>query len=141
MVMGAMARVTTEPPDLSTPADLTTAPDLSTPADPSRPRDLSAIGVFGRRVRRGNPVLLAVAGATCISSSAILVRLADSGAATTAFYRCLLALPFLAALALIEQRRLGRRAPRARFGAFVAASSWPSTSCSGPMRSTRSAPA
>ena len=47
------------------------------------------------RARRGSgrpvTVLLASLGAACISASAVLVKLADTGAATTAFYRCLLA--------------------------------------------------
>jgi len=55
----------------------------------------------------------AAAGAACISASAILVKLAATGPATTAFYRCLLALPLLAALAVAERRRLGPRAHRA----------------------------
>lgn len=51
--------------------------------------------------------MLAVLGATCISSSAILVQLAAAPAAATAFYRCVLALPLLAALAVAERRRTG----------------------------------
>ena len=54
-------------------------------------------------------MLAATLGAACISCSAILVTLAGTAAATTAFFRCLLALPVLAVLALIEQRRHGRR--------------------------------
>jgi drug/metabolite transporter (DMT)-like permease len=65
-------------------------------------------------------VLAAGLGAACISCSAVLVTLARTGAATTAFYRCLLALPLLAVLALTEQRRLGARPARARLGAVVA---------------------
>jgi hypothetical protein len=53
--------------------------------------------------------VLAGAGAVCISSSAILVQLANVGAATTAFFRCILALPVLAVLAVAEQRRYGAR--------------------------------
>ena len=45
----------------------------------------------------GRPFLLAVLGAACISCSAILVTLAGTAAATTAFFRCGLALPLLAA--------------------------------------------
>jgi drug/metabolite transporter (DMT)-like permease len=67
-----------------------------------------------------NPLLLAGLGAACISASAILVKLADTGTATAAFYRCLLALPVLGVLALTEQRRLGRRSPAARGRACVA---------------------
>jgi drug/metabolite transporter (DMT)-like permease len=71
--------------------------------------------VAGRR-----PVLLAGLGAACISASAVLVKLADAGAATTGFYRCLLALPVLAALAGAEQRRRGPRHRAARLGALLA---------------------
>jgi len=75
----------------------------------------------GWRQRTGErPVLLAAIGALCISSSGVLVELAASGAATTAFFRCALALPFLVPLALLEQRRLGRRRVRARLVAAAA---------------------
>jgi drug/metabolite transporter (DMT)-like permease len=67
-----------------------------------------------------SPLLLAGLGAACISASAILVKLADTGTATTAFYRCVLALPVLGALALTEQRRLGRRGRATRGRAAVA---------------------
>jgi len=60
------------------------------------------------------PVLLAGLGAACISASAVLIKLANTGTATAAFYRCLLALPLLAALAVLEQRRHGARPLRAR---------------------------
>lgn len=66
------------------------------------------------------PVLLAAIGALCISSSAVLVELAASGAATTAFFRCVLALPLLIPLALLEQRRLGGRSGKARLAAAAA---------------------
>jgi len=60
-------------------------------------------------------VLLAALGAACISASAVLIKLANTGPATAAFYRCLFALPLLAALAALEQRRGRRRMPaRAR---------------------------
>src|SRR6266536_3518224 len=55
------------------------------------------------------PIVAASLGAACISASGILVKLAGAGTATTAFYRCLLALPVLVALAMLEQRRHGRR--------------------------------
>lgn len=70
--------------------------------------------------RDGRPVLRAALGAACISSSAILVTLANEGAATTAFYRCLLALPGLAVLALFEQRRRGPRPVKSRLYAVLA---------------------
>ena len=66
------------------------------------------------------PVLLASLGAACISASAVLIKLAHTGTATAAFYRCLLALPVLAALAALEQRRRGPRPLRARLGPVVA---------------------
>jgi drug/metabolite transporter (DMT)-like permease len=66
------------------------------------------------------PLLLAGLGAACISASGILVTLAGTGAATTAFFRCLLALPVLFALAIVEQRRHGRRDASARLGAIGA---------------------
>jgi drug/metabolite transporter (DMT)-like permease len=66
------------------------------------------------------PVLIAALGAACISSSAILVTLSAADAVTAAFFRCALALPVLAALAVFEQRRLGRRPLRSRGTAVVA---------------------
>jgi len=66
------------------------------------------------------PMLWAALGAGCISSSAILVTLARTDAVTTAFFRCALALPVLVPLAMLEQRRLGRRPTRSRVSAAVA---------------------
>jgi drug/metabolite transporter (DMT)-like permease len=68
----------------------------------------------------GRPVLTATLGAACISSSAILVTLADVGAVTTTFFRCALALPVLVPLAVLERRRLGPRPPASRARAVVA---------------------
>lgn len=51
----------------------------------------------------------AVLGAGCFSFSAILSTLANVGPATAAFYRCVLPLPVLGALAMAEQRRHGPR--------------------------------
>lgn len=51
------------------------------------------------------PVAAAVAGAVCISSSAVLMRLASTSASITALGRCAFALPVLGALALLEHRR------------------------------------
>ena len=65
----------------------------------------------------GRPLLFAVLGAACISCSAILVTLAGTAPATTAFFRCGLALPLLAALAWRERRRLGPRERRSRLHA------------------------
>src|SRR5262249_31055792 len=63
------------------------------------------------------PALLAALGAASISASAVLIKLANTGVATAAFYRCLLALPVLAVL---EQRGRGPRPPRGRLGALAA---------------------
>jgi drug/metabolite transporter (DMT)-like permease len=70
--------------------------------------------------RERPPVLLATLGAACISASAVLIKLANTGPATAAFYRCFFALPLLAVLAVLEQRRRGPRPWRARCGAVFA---------------------
>ena len=82
---------------------------------------------YGRTVMAGNvrriagrPVLAAALGAACISNSAILVTLAHVGAVSTAFFRCALALPLLIPLAVLEQRRLGRRGAASRAYAVLA---------------------
>lgn len=72
------------------------------------------------------PVLAAVLGALTIAFSAIFVELADVSPATAAIFRCAYALPPLALLAWLEQRRYGPRARgQARLawiaGAFFAA--------------------
>jgi drug/metabolite transporter (DMT)-like permease len=66
------------------------------------------------------PILLATLGAACISASAVLVKLANTGPATAAFYRCFFALPVLVVLAALEQRRRGGHPVRARLGAVIA---------------------
>jgi drug/metabolite transporter (DMT)-like permease len=70
--------------------------------------------------REGRPVLLATLGASCISASAVLIKLADTGPAAAAFFRCAFALPILAVLAIAEQRGRGGRPARARAGAVFA---------------------
>lgn len=62
------------------------------------------VDVAGRR-----PVLAALAGAACIASSAVLVRLSDVAPATSAVFRCVYALPLLFLLAAGERRRFGPR--------------------------------
>jgi drug/metabolite transporter (DMT)-like permease len=74
----------------------------------------------GRPAGGPSPALLATLGAACISASAVLIKLADTGTASAAFYRSLLALPLLAVLAVVEQRRRGPRPLRSRFGAVLA---------------------
>ncbi len=69
---------------------------------------------------RVDPVVPALVGAACISSSAVVVRLAHTAAGTTAFYRCVLALPVLVLLAVLEQRRAGPRAVGDRVRAVAA---------------------
>jgi drug/metabolite transporter (DMT)-like permease len=66
------------------------------------------------------PVLMAMAGATCIAFSAILVRLADVPPSTAAFFRCTYALPPLALLAWWERHRFGPLASRALWLSLLA---------------------
>ncbi len=78
-------------------------------------------GKVPRRVLADRSPLLAVGlGAACLSASAVLIKLSATGTATAAFYRCLLALPVLAMLAVAEQRRRGPRPLAARAGAVLA---------------------
>ena len=69
---------------------------------------------------RGRALVAAGLGAACLSASAILIKLAGTGPATAAFYRCFLALPVLIALAIAERRRRGPRRPAAHLGAATA---------------------
>src|SRR5215469_9041363 len=87
---------------------------MSVPYDESV---MTSTGITGGGRR---PMLSAVLGASCISSSAILVTLAHTGPVTTAFFRCALALPVLVPLAILERRGLGRRPARSRVIAGVA---------------------
>ena len=57
------------------------------------------------------PVAAATAGAACISSSAVLMRLADTSPSITALGRCAFALPLLGGLAVAERRRGAPRLP------------------------------
>jgi drug/metabolite transporter (DMT)-like permease len=67
------------------------------------------------------PVAAALAGAACISSSAVLMRLAATSASITALGRCAFALPVLGVLALAERRRGAQRLPsRSRWLARLA---------------------
>jgi drug/metabolite transporter (DMT)-like permease len=74
----------------------------------------------GRTFLTDRPVLAAAAGASCIASSATLVRLADVSPATAATFRCLYALPVLWLIMLVEDRRYGRRTAHERLLAAVA---------------------
>jgi drug/metabolite transporter (DMT)-like permease len=66
------------------------------------------------------PVLAGVLGALVIAFSAILVRLAEVSPSTAAFFRCVYALPVLALLAWLEDRRYGPRPLRERLPLWVA---------------------
>jgi drug/metabolite transporter (DMT)-like permease len=61
-----------------------------------------------------------VLGALVIAFSGILVRLADVSPSTAAFFRCAYALPVLALLAWLEDRRYGHRSLRERWPLWVA---------------------
>jgi drug/metabolite transporter (DMT)-like permease len=64
--------------------------------------------------------ILALLGVFAISFSAILVRLSGSAPATSAFFRCAYALPFLALIWLWFHRRQDRRSLSTRWLAFAA---------------------
>ena len=66
------------------------------------------------------PELGALAGAVAIAFSGILFRYADVSASTGAFFRCFYALPALAVIGIVEDRRLGPRSRRARLYAYLA---------------------
>jgi drug/metabolite transporter (DMT)-like permease len=69
---------------------------------------------------RDHPLFTAAAGAVCIATSGVLVRLADTTSVTVAFYRCLYALPFLAVITVSENRRFGPVPARSRNLAWLA---------------------
>lgn len=56
---------------------------------------------------RSRAPFLALGGAVAIAFTGVLVRLAEVEPATAAFWRCVYALPFLGALALLERRTRG----------------------------------
>ncbi|WP_232376441.1 DMT family transporter [Amycolatopsis aidingensis] len=71
---------------------------------------------------RTDPRLLLLAGAACISVSAMFVKLSGTSPGTAAFWRCLLALPVLLPLALREPRAdrdPGRTRRRLAAGVFL----------------------
>ena len=63
---------------------------------------------------RGRERQCALLGAVTIAFSSILVRLSAASPSTAAIFRCLYALPILGLLALVEDRRFGRRSWRER---------------------------
>ncbi len=62
----------------------------------------------------GRERMFALLGAVTIAFSSILVRLSHASPSTAAIFRCAYALPALAALAVVEDRRLGVRSWRER---------------------------
>ena len=66
------------------------------------------------------PVLTVAAGAGCIASSGVLVRLSGATPETVAVFRCLYAIPLLGALAMWERRSLGPLPARTRHLAWIA---------------------
>jgi drug/metabolite transporter (DMT)-like permease len=73
-----------------------------------------------RRKLTEKPLLTAAAGALCIASSGVLVRLAETTPVTVAVYRCLFALPFLGTIAALESKRFGPLPSRARTLSWIA---------------------
>jgi drug/metabolite transporter (DMT)-like permease len=65
------------------------------------------------------PLLMAGVGAATISSSPIFLVLSGASPVSTAFYRSLIALPVLVALAAIERRRHGNRSLKQRIRAVA----------------------
>src|SRR5215468_2020675 len=102
---------------MSVPYDETV---LTSNASGSRPAPAGCSPASGTGTSAPPPAVRAALGAACISSSAILVTLAHVGPATTAFYRCALALPALVPLAVAEQRTRGPRELQTRLYAVLA---------------------
>jgi len=61
---------------------------------------------------RFDPRLLAALGSFCISLSSVFIKVSHTSGSTSAFWRCLLALPVLLALAARERRKTGPVARR-----------------------------
>ncbi|MDQ5820633.1 MAG: DMT family transporter, partial [Actinomycetota bacterium] len=76
---------------------------------------MTTSAVLGNR-----PVAVALAGAASIAFSGILYRYAHVSPSTGAFWRCAWAVPPLALLAWLEDRRLGPRPRSARLWAVLA---------------------
>jgi drug/metabolite transporter (DMT)-like permease len=88
---------------------------LSTLIGTTMARTNSRIVMLGER-----PLLTAAAGAMCIATSGILVRLAATTPVTVAVYRCAYALPFLGAVAFVERGRFSALPLSARRLAWAA---------------------
>ncbi len=88
---------------------------------PSRDRAVILDAPAARRTRglrlpsvQEHARLFALLGAVTIAFSSILVRLSHASPSTAAIFRCAYALPVLGLLALVEDRRFGRRSWRER---------------------------
>src|SRR5947208_1781372 len=57
--------------------------------------------------QRFDPRLLAALGSFCISLSSVFIKVSHASGSTSAFWRCLLALPVLLVLAARERRKTG----------------------------------
>jgi drug/metabolite transporter (DMT)-like permease len=90
------------------------------PGPSDQPQATGGPRAGGSPSTRSRALVAAVLGAACLSASAVLIKLAHTGPATAAFYRCFLALPVLIALAVMERRRRGPRRPAAHLGAVAA---------------------
>src|SRR5262245_54905588 len=92
-----------------------TAPYKSTVLTSNGTADPGAVSMPARQ-----PLLTAGLGAATISCSPIFVALSDASPVSTAFYRTAMALPVLAAIAVIEHRRYGARPLTERLRAALA---------------------
>ncbi|MFE3170264.1 DMT family transporter [Amycolatopsis sp. NPDC059090] len=66
---------------------------------------LPTAGPIAALTGRADPRLLAAAGCLCIALTSVLIKVSGASGATSAFWRCALALPLLAILAFSEARR------------------------------------
>lgn len=73
-----------------------------------------------KKAAPGTPVLAMSAGALAVSASAVFIDLSATSPGTASFYRCLLALPLLAVLA-VHERRLEGGWPFRQFGLVMVA--------------------
>jgi len=87
---------------------------------PTRPRARTPNTASRNTGPRVPPVALVVAGAVCISTTAMFIKLSGANAGTAAFLRCAIALIPLVPLAIREQRRNGQLPRRLRWYAAAA---------------------
>jgi drug/metabolite transporter (DMT)-like permease len=94
---------------------------MTVPYDPTVITEtVSPVGSPALTKLNNQPVLLAGIGAMTISASPILVVLSGASPVSTAFYRSLIALPVLAAIAAVERRRHANRSRKQRLTAAAA---------------------